>query len=69
MPMSDANRVALRSFLTTRRGGRVLQDDIQVALHTWLVVCVEWLRHNRGQRLNRAVGADHPSPCPSMACH
>ena len=37
MPMSDANRVALRSFLTTRRGGRVLQDDIQVALHTYFV--------------------------------
>ena len=37
MPMSDANRVALRSFLTTRRGGRVLQDDIQVALLTYFV--------------------------------
>ena len=35
--MSDANKVALRSFLTTRRGGRVLQDDIQVSLHTYFV--------------------------------
>ena len=28
----------------------------------------EWLAHNRGQRLNRAVGAVHASPGTRTAC-
>ena len=37
MPMADADKVALRTFLSTRRGERVLQPDIQADMLTYLV--------------------------------
>ena len=37
MPMSDADKVALRTFLSTRRGEKVLQPDIQRDMLTYLI--------------------------------
>ena len=37
MPMSDADKVALRTFLSTRRGEKVLQPDIQREMLTYLI--------------------------------
>ena len=37
MPMSDADKVALRTFISTRRGEKVLQPDIQREMLNYLV--------------------------------
>ena len=37
MPMSDADKVALRTFLSTRRGEKVLQPDIQRDMLAYLI--------------------------------
>ena len=50
-------------------GGKVLARlHTPVRMRAAVGSLCEWLRHNRQERLNRAVGAVHASPGTRMAC-